>query len=84
MYILMIMFLVGGLLYTNVCRKLNKGVEHVAVSTCRNLAPLLHKDIILFFHVGFEFLTSKGNKKICSTFIYEPFYEFAIDSSGLC
>nr|XP_022313451.1 prominin-1-like isoform X1 [Crassostrea virginica] len=30
MYILMIMFLVGGLLYTNVCRNLNKGVEHVA------------------------------------------------------
>lgn len=39
MYILMIMFLVGGLLYTNVCRNLNKGVEHVAVSTYRNIAP---------------------------------------------
>lgn len=29
MYILMIMFIIGGLLYTNVCRNLNKGVENI-------------------------------------------------------
>lgn len=29
MYIVMILFIVGGLLYTNVCRNLNKGVENI-------------------------------------------------------
>lgn len=43
MYIVMILFIVGGLLYTNGCRNLNKGVENIGVRQMHPLPPSSRK-----------------------------------------
>lgn len=70
MYILMIMFIVGGLLYTNVCRNLNKGVENIG-----EFEALLQDN-------GFD-IKKELNYSSDSNFTIEKAFEACKDNKGI-